>query len=293
MKMKGKLLLVFLSLLWTSQVKAFSEADAKNLVNDFYQTLQELSSCSIYPNHMPTDKKKELHKKLLGMVLEGYEFLYAPNESAYFDKKDDAKGVLFNHYFNLYSEYAMLYDKGRYHKVLYDFSIEGCKSVVPPSNKKDISSHKYYYIHVRKTLSVRFDYTLLDLVCVDGNAGKIVGIGNKCGGYSQDEYINTDYNSVMAHAAWAYSNGDYDEAYNTYLQANWLDPKMCEPYYRLALMIYFKKGIKGRFKNKKERKEKMNYYLWRAKDHNGENNFYQYHQDVDNLMYIIYGGGLV
>lgn len=293
MKMKEKLLLVFLSLLWTFQVKAFSEAEAKNLVLDFYQTLRELSSCSIYPNHIPTDKSRNLQKKLLGMILEGQQFLYAPNESDYFDIEDNSKGVLFNRYFNIYSEYAMQYDKAGYHKVLYDFDIESCKSVVPPSNKKDVSSHIYYYIYVRKTISVRFDYTLLDLVCVDGNAGKIVGIGNKCGGYSPDEYVKNDYNSVMAHAAWAYSNGDYDDAYNTYLQANWLDNKMCEPYYRLALMIYFKKGIKGRFKNKKERREKMDYYLWRAKTHYGERNFLQFHQDVDNLIYILYGGGLV
>jgi len=289
MKMNGKTLFIMLSLLWTLQMEAFSDADAKFLVNDFYQSLQKLSSVNIYIDHMDTNESFDLRERLLNMVVEGQDVMCVPNEASLFAGKEPSNKTYFNWYINSYHDYARD-SLEKYELILQSFDIESCKVAVPPSGKKDVTSHNYYYVYVRKVIYGRFSgYDLLDLVCVDGSVGKIVGIGNKeFGGYSPKEYSDSNYNSLMAHAAWAYNKGYYDDAYDTYLKANFLEPKMDEPYYRMALMIYFRKGVKGRFKNKKERKEKMFKYLYEVNRRGAD-----YYQDASNLLSIILWGGFV
>lgn len=282
--MRIKYFVLFLSLLWTAQIGAFTDVDAKTLAHDFYHSLSELSSSDIYKDHMPTNKSFDLEKKLLSMVLDKEEFMYAPNETQIFETSSIKGNVYFKRYFGLYSKYAM-----QHNSVHINYEITNCESATPPSREKDITSRRYYYVQVRKEVKAKeTTWHLWDLVCIDGSAGKIMGIGNKTfGGYSPDEYDNADYNSIMSHAAWAYYKGKYDEAYDSYQQASWLKPGMCEPFYRMALMIYFKKGIKGRFKNAKERKSILKKYIYNAMTWKGESNYGEFHQDAYNLKHTL------
>lgn len=283
-----RFLALSLSLLWTFQIHAFTDVDAKNLVNDFYQSLAELSSSNIYQDHLGTDKSIDLNKKLSRMVLDYKDNFCAPNEERIFDDSSiSSGGIYFKSFVEDYSEYARMYNT-----VTVNYEITNCESVSHISREKDISTHSYYYLQVRREVKAKdTTWHLWDLVCVDGNAGKIVGIGNKTfGGYSPDEYNQNDYNKLMADAAWANKRGNYDKAYDCYQQASWLKPAMCEPFYRMALMIYFKKGVKGRFKNAKERREMLKKYLYNAQTWRGESNYYQFHRDASNLEYIITNG---
>lgn len=287
MTKETRLLTLFLSLLWAAHIQAFSNVDAKNLASDFYKSLAELSSSDIYKDHMATNKSFDVNERLLGMVLEGEESMAAPNETQIFKTSNITGKIYFQGYFNLYSDYAR-----DHNTVLVNYEITNCEFATPPSREKDLTTRRYYYVQVRKEVKAKdTTWHLWDLVCIDGNAGKIMGIGNKTfGGYSPDEYDKADYGSIISHATWAYYKGDYDEAYNSYQQASWLKPNMCEPFYRMALMIYFKKGIKGRFKNAKERKTILKTYLYNAMTWKGEWNYNEYHQDAYNLKYILTNG---
>jgi len=283
-----RFLALSLSLLWTFHIYAFSEVDAKNLVDDFYRSLAELSSSNIYKDHMATNKSVDLNEKLSRMVLEDKESMCAPNEEEIFKTSSISRNIYFAGYFNMYSDYAR-----EHNTVSLNYEItNNFESVATPSRDKDITSRKYYYVQVRKEVKAK-DQTwhLWDLVCIDGSAGKIMGIGNKTfGGYTPEEYDKADYNSIMSHAAWAYHKGDYDDAYDSYQQASWLNPGMCEPFYRMAVMIYFKKGIKGRFKNAKERKSILKTYLYNAMTWKGEWNYMDFHKDAYNLKYVLTNG---
>jgi len=284
-----RFLALSLSLLWTFHIYAFSEVDAKNLVDDFYRSLAELSSSNIYKDHMATNKSIDLNEKLSRMVLDYSEQLCAPNEEQIFDGSSISSGsIYFQSFIREYSDYAR-----EHNTVSLNYEItNNFESVAAPSRDKDITSRKYYYVQVRKEVKAK-DQTwhLWDLVCIDGSAGKIMGIGNKTfGGYTPEEYDKADYNSIMSHAAWAYHKGDYDDAYDSYQQASWLNPGMCEPFYRMAVMIYFKKGIKGRFKNAKERKSILKTYLYNAMTWKGEWNYMDFHKDAYNLKYVLTNG---
>lgn len=285
--MKASILFLSLFLISGLHIQAFTDKDAKELVGVFYQSLAQLSSSDVYEDHLATNQSTSLKNRLLDMVLEGKESMCAPNETQIFMSSSVSGNVYFERFFNMYSDYA------RCHKsVSLNYEITNCEYASPPSREKDLTSHSYYYVQVRREVkATETTWHLWDLVCIDGNEGKIVGIGNKTfGGYNPEEYDKSDYNNLMSHAAWSYYRGDYHEAYESYQKASWLKPNMCEPFYRMALMIYFKKGIKGRFKNTKERKSILNTYLYNAMTWKGERNYYEFHKDAYNLKYTLTNG---
>lgn len=285
--MNVRILFITLSLLWVSQGKAFTEVDATALTRKYYALLKQLSNSDNYIDHSETNTTVDLQKQLMNCVLESRESFCAPNESRIFGKQEFAKATYFSHYFGYYMNYA----RDGY-SVGLTYNIASCDEANLPSRKNDLSVHRYYYVRVRKEVTTNGSpWKLWELLCIDGSEEKIMGIGNdEFGGYNPESSHGGDYNHIMSDAAWAYQHKRYDEAYDKFLQASELNPYMCEPFYRMALMIYFKKGVKGRFKNAKTRRETLNKWLTNAMNNIGEDNAWQYHRDASNLKYTTVNG---
>lgn len=264
---------------------AITPDEAKAVAENFYKLLSQASG-NIYPEHEINDKGLELKDRALALCADKEESLM-PDEIDLFDEKAKPTGFKkANTYIDDYIRYAVE-NKSVWFKQI---SVGECISVSPVMFKStDKSARTNYLVHVSKSVKAG-DRVLStwDMVSINGTTGKIIGIGNKgYGGYMPKDYQGQDYNLLISSAEYAYTTGDYDKAYDTYLKAKLLNPSYCEPYYRLALMIYYKKGINGRFKNAKERRRMLRQYLASANHNKGGSNYREINEDAYNVYYTL------
>jgi len=283
--MKRNLFLVILMLLLSLHSYSFNANDAKELASNFHKLLVKLSS-DIYTEHMPNDKSDDLEQKAKELCYDGD--CRMPDEIKFFKKESPAPFKTSNGYIRSFSEYAM--ENGN---MLMSFNVGECITESNgPTREKDLSISYFYYVTVFKNFTIgETTCRMKNEIVVDGTSGKIIGIGNRdIGGFNVEYYTGDDYKRLQLAAARAYNQGKYDEAYNTYLKMTHLKPDCCEPYYKMALMIFFKKGIKGRFKSAKERNKTMRDYLYRANHNKGDVNYDNINKDAYYLWYTTYNG---
>lgn len=267
------------------QSYSFNANDAKELASNFHKLLAELSS-DIYPDHMDNDRAFDLREKAKGLCCDGD--CRMPDEIKFFKKESPDKFLIASQYIANFSKYAT--ENGN---MQMNFSVSDCITETNgPTREKDLSTSYFYYVTVSKSFIMGGNiYKMQNEVVIDGASGRIVGIGNgDIGGFNVEYYTGDDYEHLKIVAADAYHKGKYDEAYNTYLKMRHMKPDYCEPYYKMALLIYFKKGIKGRFKNAKERKQIMRDYLYRANHNKGDADYVNINKDAYYLWFTTFNG---
>lgn len=273
------LLLVFASYGFASY--AFSAYDAKQIAQEFYENMKILCG-DIYPNHMANDKSEEAMHNIKELFLDKTELCRLPDEVLWLKGEKCKAFAALHAYLPDYRDYVIA--NGHIDFLSVDFG--ECSEIEGVRKKGDLSSNNFYSITVKKSIkSVAKSGDFKDIITIDTKSGKIVGIGNELGGYNPQSYSGNNYYMLMAKAAKAYDQKEYDLAYDTYLKIIKTYPGQCDPYYRLALMIYFKKGVKGRFKSGSERKQALRSYLRKAMStSSGRGDVYK---DAYNLEYTL------
>lgn len=278
--MKKKLVLLLFALIYGLRLLAITEAEAQDITRSFYKNMEILSG-DIYPNNMRTNQSVEAENAVKSLFIDKAD-THMPNEIAYL-QGESSTTLPIDAYTSRYWMYAM--NNG---KIDFRYNITKCNPIEGPSKKGDHSSSKFYTIVVKKTIKIGshtgdFD----DVITIESGRGKIVGIGNASGGYSPQNYDGNDYYSLLAKAVEAYSKKDYVLAYDTYKKITETSPDKGNAYYKLALMIYFKKGIKNRFKNNSERMATLRSYLRKAMSLRGNSDWEDIYIDATNLEYTL------
>lgn len=278
--MKKIFILFFAFVSYGINAFAFSEYDAKQIASEFYKNIKLLSS-NIYPNKAKTDQSVETEKTIKRLFLSEKEECKVPDEIGWLNGEGCKKFSPLDAYVSKLSLYTIA---NGHIDFIIDFG--ECTEVKGVSRKGDQSSNKYFLLKVKKRIKAGLksgDFE--DVISIDPKSGKIFGIGNELGGYNPQTYTGDNYDMLMAKATNAYEQGNYKLAYDTYLKVVKSYSNMCDPYYRLALMVYFKKGIKGRFNSRGERKRAIRSYLRKAMSlSSGRGDIYR---DAYNLEYTL------
>lgn len=252
---------------------AFSDYDARDIVNKFYNNVRIIAEGS-YPSGQQTESFIVARNNALGLCYSNR--INLPNEFAEFN----------------FDTNDPFLEASTYIKRLFDFTVQKSPRIKAnivkvqaleeiKSNKKE-DSKNFYEVHVKKTITVGYtkkEYT--DIVRIITENGKITEISNESGGGSGESII-----SLRGKAAELFSNKKYDEAFDMYLKIIKNDPTQGDAYYRLGLMAYHKLGCKYRYSNGKERRRAAYDYIEKATKY-GDYKIRGYAEHV--LYYMING----
>lgn len=266
-----------------------NDTNINGIVLSFYDNIAIVAGDN-YPDHQPNEQASIAENKAIQLCSTSEPLLF-PNELDYISNDKKSLPLRSSTYIAKYHKHAMDESPIRFSNV----RIMSSRELETLSQKNDVSRHTYYTVCVRKTLTIGGKSTAFnDTLTIDGKELKIYSICNEAGGVGVNSSTNVDksYVTMMCSAALKYGTKHYEEAYDIYLKTIELYPQYAEPYYRLALMIYFKKGIKHKFKNSHERKEKLFDYIYQARRKtadNYENGVYYYdiNKDAYNLYYTL------
>lgn len=269
-----KKIVVLILLLGVSNIlMAFSDYDARNIVEKFYNSVKIIVKGK-YPEGQQTEDFIVARNTALGLCYSSR--INLPNEFTEFDFETNDPFL----------------EASAYIKRLFDFTVQKNPTIktdiikiqaleeIKSSKKED--SKNFYEVHVQKTITVGYTTKkYIDIVRIIAENGKITEIANKSGGGTGESII-----SLRGKAAELFANKKYDEAFDIYLKIIKKDSKQGDAYYRLGLMAYHKLGCKYRYPSGKERRQAAYDFIKKATNY-GDYKIRGYAQHV--LYYMTNG----
>lgn len=271
--MRNLIILILVLLGKAISVMAFSEYDAKNIVNRFYDNVKIIAEEN-YPDGQQTERFVIARNNALGLCYSNR--INLPNEFTEFN----------------FSTNDPFLEASAYIKRLFDFTVEKhpkinayiikVQALEEIKSTKSEDSKNFYEVHVKKKITVgnkTKEYT--DVIKIIAENGKITEIANESGGSVGESII-----SLRGKAAGLFANKQYDEAFDIYMKIIQKGPKQGDAFYRLGLMAYHKLGCKHRYTSGKERRHVAYDYIEKASVY-GDYKIRGYARNV--LYYMING----
>lgn len=258
---------------FVNSIMAFSDYDAKNIVNRFYNNVKIIAEGK-YPNGQQTENFVVARNNALELCYSNR--INFPNEFAVFNFETNDPFL----------------EASVYIKRLFDFTVQKRPKIKTEiikvqaleeikSNKKE-DSKNFYEVHVKKTITVGYTKKdFIDIVRIFTENGKITEIANESGGGTSESII-----SLRGKAAELFVNKRYDEAFDIYMKIIKKDPKQGDAYYRLGLMAYHKLGCKYRFSSGKERRRVAYDYIEKANKYGD----YKIKKYANHVLYYMANG---
>lgn len=249
--MKNIIITLFATFGMTISAMAFSDSDAKNVANKFYNNVRIIAEGN-YPAGQQTEDFVVARNNALGLCYSNR--INLPNEFAEFNFETNDPFL----------------EASAYIKRLFDFSVKNSPKINTEIIKvqaleeiksaKSEDSKNFYEVHVKKTITVgRNKKEYIDIVRIIAENGKITEITNESGGGVGESII-----SLRGKAAELFTRKKYDEAFDIYLKIIQKDPEQGDAYYRLGLMAYHKLGCKYRYSSGKDRRQAAYEYIKKA-----------------------------
>lgn len=252
---------------------AFSDYDAKNIVNRFYNNVRIIAEGK-YPGGQQTEDFIVARNNALGLCYSNR--INLPNEFAEFNFETNDPFLEASTYIKRLFEFTIQKSPKIKTDIIKVQALEEIKS----SKKED--SKNFYEVHVKKTITVGYytkEYT--DIVRIITGNGKITEIANESGGGTGESIV-----SLRGKAAELFANKKYDEAFDVYLKIIKKDPNQGDACYRLGLMAYHKLGCKNRYLSGKERRMAAYDFIKKATRH-GDNRIRGY---AEHVLYYMTNG---
>lgn len=266
--------IVLILLLGISNIlMAFSDYDARNIVEKFYTNVKIIANGE-YPEGQQTEGFIVARNNALGLCYSNR--INLPNEFTEFNFATNDPFLEASAYIKRLFDFTVQKNPTIKTNIIKIHALEEIKS------SKNENSKNFYEVHVQKIITVGYTKKeYIDIVRIIAENGKITEIANESGGGTGESII-----SLRGKAAELFANKKYDEAFDIYLKIIKKDSSQGDAYYRLGLMAYHKLGCKYRYSSGKERRQAAYDFIKKATNY-GDYKIKGYAQHV--LYYMTNG----
>lgn len=268
-----QLIIILFLLLIESFCYAFSEQDARKIVNELYNSIKIITQGD-YSMGTPGNCVNASRNAI--SLFYKSDIDVPSKEFLDFNFKEPRASMEIGGYIGRYFDFSKENNPKINTEILRVEALEEIKSA------KAENSKNFYEVYVKKAISVNTKtkyYThVVRIVAEDEKISAIM-----------DELVTDNSESVMSlrgTAAKFFAQKKYKEAYDTYLKVIAKDHQQGDAYYRLALMSYHNLGCKNRFKNGKERRQKSYEYILLAIKYGN----YDIRKYANNVKYYMENG---